>query len=173
MTTQQTITGSDDLKRALLTLPDKLRRRLLRNALAAGARVVRNAAQAQAPVLSGQASYRTPGLLRKSIKVRTSKRDRAAGNVGVFVNVKTQKGVLRGAKSYADPYYWRWIEFGRSAGVTKRKSAIKGAKPSFVHVGAIAPAKFLQHGAGQFPVALKAIESGFVKEIAKLNRGTP
>lgn len=173
MTTQQTLTGADDLKRALLALPDKLRRRLLRNALAAGARVVRNAAQAQAPVLSGKSKYRTPGLLRKSIKVRTSKRDRSAGNVGVFINVKPVKGQARGAKSTSDPYYWRWIEFGRAAGMTKRKSAIKGAKPSLVRVGAIAPAQFLQAGAGQFSVALKAIETGFVKEIAKLNRGTP
>lgn len=167
------MTGADDLKRALLSLPDKLRRRLLRNALAAGARVVRNAAQAQAPVLSGQSKYRTPGLLRKSIKVRTSKRDRAAGNVGVFINIKPAKGQARGAKSTLDPYYWRWIEFGRAAGTTKRKSATKGAKPSIVRVGAIAPAKFLQSSAGQFPEALKAIESGFAKEIAKLNRGTP
>ena len=80
---EQIVHGADEAARALRSVSDQLQRgRVLRNALAAGARLVRNASQAAAPVLAKATKRRTPGLLRKSIKVRTSKRDRADGNVG-------------------------------------------------------------------------------------------
>jgi HK97 gp10 family phage protein len=122
-----------------MALPDKLRRRALRNALAAGARVVRDAARAQTPVLRPEfaSPRRKPGTVKNAIVVRTSKRDRLAGDVGVFVNVRPAKGAKfktvrgtalfglvktktrmqtkaskRGANSPDDPFYWRFLEFG-------------------------------------------------------------
>lgn len=179
----QTVQGAEDVKRALRELPDKLRRRMLRTALAAGARVVRDAAKQAAPVLARDTPTRTAGLVRDRIKVRTSKRDRKAGDVGVFVNVqpaagtKTRGGVVvqasqRGAKSRLDPYYWQWLEFGRSAGMTKRRVSGKLRKQP-VRVGAIAPMRFLGKAAGNLPASLPKIEASLARQIKPLNQRRP
>lgn len=113
---QAQVRGLEDFKRAAVAIPAALRKRVLRNALAAGARLVRDEARRNAPVLSLgnqlKAPYRKPGTVRKAIVVRTSKANRRAGDVGVFVNVKPAKKGGRGAKNPADPFYWRWLEFG-------------------------------------------------------------
>jgi HK97 gp10 family phage protein len=180
---QQIVHGADDVKRTLRELPDKLRRRMLRTALAAGARVVRDAAKQAAPVLSRDTPTRTAGLVRDRIKVRTSKRDRKAGDVGVFVNVqpaagtKTRGGVVvqasqRGAKSKSDPYYWQWLEFGRSTGMTRRRTA--GGKRVSVRVGAIAPIRFLAApGGAMLSTALPKIEASLGRQVQKLNQRRP
>lgn len=173
MTRTQAVQGADAAAHALLGVPDKLRRRVLRNALASGARLVRNAAQAAAPVLAKPTRRRTPGLLRKSIKVRTSKRDRSGGNVGVFVNVRPAGKGQRGAASPLDPYYWRWIEFGRSAGQVRRKVRTRKQLVRRVHVARVGPmpaAGFLQAGARQLPAALDVITPAVARGVAKLNR---
>lgn len=171
------VTGVADLRRELAALPNKLRVRAVRNALAAGARLVRNAARSAAPVLSigdpaVQAGRRKPGTVRKAISVRTSKTARAAGNVGVFVNVRPAKGARfktttsnllglkirtkrltrasqRGAKSPNDPFYWRFVAFGtRNMG----------------------PRNFLEAGAARLPQALAVFLAKIGPAIAKLNR---
>lgn len=168
----QTVQGADDVKRALKDLPDKLRRRMLRTALAAGARVVRDAAKAAAPALARDTPTRTAGLIRDRIKVRTSKRDRKAGDVGVFVNVQPAKGSERGAKSKTDPYYWQWLEFGRSAGMTKRR--IAGGRRVAVRVGSIAPKRFLGDASSELPGAgLRKIEASLGRQVKKLNQRRP
>lgn len=168
----QIVQGADDVKRALRELPDKLRRRMLRNALAAGARVVRDAAKQAAPVLARDTPTRTAGLVRDRIKVRTSKRDKLDGNVGVFVNVQPAKGGQRGAKSKTDPYYWQWLEFGRSAGMTRRR--IAGGKRVAVRVGAIAPMRFLAAPGGAMPsTALPKIEASLGRAVQRLNQRRP
>lgn len=110
------IEGMDELKRKLAEVPKAMRKRVLRNALAAGAREVRDVAKRNAPVMtlgtSLNAPYRKPGTVKQAIRVRTSKADRRAGDVGVFVNVRPAKAGQRGAKNPNDPFYWRWLEFG-------------------------------------------------------------
>ena len=119
------VTGFDHLAAQLREIPRAMRVRVLRNALAAGARLVRDEARRQAPILQLRNARpgRKPGTVRRAISVRTSKADRKAGDVGVFVNVrpapgaKFRKGVKvrasqRGANNQNDPYYWRWLEFG-------------------------------------------------------------
>jgi HK97 gp10 family phage protein len=110
------IEGLDNLKRKLAEVPKAMRKRVLRNALAAGAREVRDVAKRNAPVLtlgtSLKAPYRKPGTVKQAIRVRTSKADRRAGDVGVFVNVRPAKSGQRGAKNPNDPFYWRFLEFG-------------------------------------------------------------
>lgn len=176
MPTQQ-LQGADDAIAELRSLPDKMRRQILRTSLAAGGRLVRDAAKARAPVLQGRDRRRKPGTVRDAIKLRTSKRDRKAGDVGVFVNVRPAAGAAKGAGSRDDPYYWRWIEFGRSAGMTRRKISGSGSgrqrKTIPVRVGVIPAAGFLAGAADQFPAALAKIEAGFVRSVAKLNQRRP
>lgn len=176
------VTGLPDFKAALLSLPDKLRRRALRNALAAGARVVRDAARVQTPVLTQEnalrAPYRKPGTVKKAIVVRTSKRDRRAGDVGVFVNVRPAKGAARGAKSSSDPFYWQWINWGwnpasratggvrGAAGKRFRRALNKTSNPK-VRAGW----QFMEAGASKLSDALRVFTAKLRPAIDKLNRG--
>lgn len=147
------IEGLDELKRKLAEIPRAMRKRVLRNALAAGAREVRDVAKRNAPVMtlgtSLSAPYRKPGTVKQAIRVRTSKADRKAGDVGVFVNVKPAKAGQRGAKSPNDPFYWRWLEFGT------RKMA---ARP------------FLQRATSALPKALAIFEARIAKWINETDR---
>lgn len=146
------VQGLDQVIEALKGLPLKLRQRVLRNALAAGGRLVRDDARAGAPVLREpmKAPYRTPGLVRKSIVVRTSKQDRRAGDVGVYVNVRPAKRGQRGAKSKTDPFYWRWLEFGTAK--------MRGFA-------------FLQRATRKLPEALRKFIAVAGPAIQKLNNG--
>lgn len=193
---QAKITGLPDLKAQLRAIPEKLRKRALRTALAAGARVVRNEAQRLAPVIKSsdaavKKGYRKPGTLRKAIAVRTSKIARRSGDVGVFVNVRPAKGAVfrngavvrkkeRGAKSPNDPFYWRFLEFGRTArGLTAERSRVQRNKKRGIKgvrfrralraVGAIAGVKFLTKSAGKLREALDVFNAKMIPAIQKLN----
>ena len=173
-----------DFKAALLGLPDKLRQRALRNALSAGARIVRDEAKRNAPVLdraiysSASGLKRKPGTLKNAIKVRTSKTERRLGNVGVYVNVKPAAKALRGTNMPSDPFYWRWLEFGRTARakIPQRGRGFKEygsqfyrrARRAYRAVGAIKAMHFLQSGADKFSQALDAIEAELANQINKL-----
>lgn len=157
----QEIRGFDDLSAKLRAIAPALRPRVLRNALAAGARLVRDDAKRAAPVLvnPAQVPYRTPGLVRSQIVVRTSKEARRRGDVGVFVNVRPAKGAKyrngglvrasqRGAKSKNDPFYWRFPEFG---------TAKMAARP------------FLKPAAGRLPQALTIFQAQVGRWFDKTN----
>ena len=152
------VQGLDELERELLALPGKLRRRALANALRAGARIVRDQGRTIAPVLGSDSpmvrrGFRTPGLLRRSIVVRTSKAAKRAGDVGVFVNVRPAKVGTRGARSPLDPFYWRWVApFGDAGGK------------------AGAGLRLLRRAATKLPEALVSFERTLGPVIAKLNR---
>jgi len=147
------IEGLDNLKRKLAEVPKAMRKRVLRNALAAGAREVRDVAKRNAPVLtlgtSLKAPYRKPGTVKQAIRVRTSKADRRAGDVGVFVNVRPAKAGQRGAKNPNDPFYWRFLEFG-----TKKMPA----RP------------FLQRATSALPKALTIFQERIAKWINETDR---
>lgn len=157
------IKGIDELKRALADITPQLRKKVLLSALRKAARVVSGAAKAAAPTLQTQTPYRTKGLVKRRISVRTSKEARKAGDVGVFVNVRPAPGAKykrvggqrtlakasqRGAKSATDPFYWRFLEFG-----TKKMSA----RP------------FLKPAADRLPEALRVFEAEVIPQIEKLN----
>lgn len=168
--------GIDECKARLKALPDKLRRRLLRNALAAGARIVRDEARRSTPVLRKATPYRTPGTVRNAIRVRTSKTAKASGNVGVFVNVVPLKGKAvaafkartgrGGGKNPNDPFYWRWLNFGRQGRAASAarartpymregKHRVLRAKRARTAVGPMAAARFLEKGAQRLGDALR------------------
>lgn len=174
------VTGIDDYRDVLASIPKKLRRRALLNSLKAGARVVRDAARRKAPVLSlgTKAPYRKAGTLRGAISVRTSKRDSRAGDVGVFVNVKPLPGnkyatrratnilgqktrtrvlVRRSARSATnpnDPFYWPFVNFGH-------KDRGGGDVPGF---------HFLEAGAAQLDEALRVIEKTLGPQVQRLEQ---
>ena len=147
------IEGLENLKRKLAEVPKAMRKRVLRNALAAGAREVRDVAKRNAPVMtlvtSLNAPYRKPGTVKQAIRVRTSKADRRACDVGVFVNVRPAKAGQRGAKNPNDPFYWRFLEFG-----TKKMPA----RP------------FLQRATSALPKALAIFEARIAKWIQETDR---
>jgi len=181
MVVEAKVLGLPDFKRQLQALPEKLRRRALRNALAAGARVVRDAARVQTPVLTPGnallAPYRKPGTVKKAIVVRTSKRDRRAGDVGVFVNVRPAKGAARGAKSKDDPFYWRWLEFGWNPASNATGGRGKAGKKQRRELNKSTDAKirsgfrFLQAGAAKLNEALEIFKAKLRPAIEKLDRG--
>lgn len=110
------LAGLSETLKQLKDFPILVRDRMLYKALRAGGLVVRNAAVGEAPigprVVRGGRVIRLPGTLRNAIAVRKSKVDFAAGNVGVFVNVRPAKGLNRGGLNPNDPFYWRWVNFG-------------------------------------------------------------
>lgn len=169
----QQLRGFDSLAAKLREIPKALRRRVLRNALAAGGRIVRDEARRLAPVLQpgGAVRNRTPGLVRNQLSVRTSKRARQAGDVGVFINVRPAQGAKfrtrvtravglkirqrtlvraseRGANSARDPFYWKFLEFG-----TKKMRA----------------RSFLRPAAAKLPQALTAFQGAVGRWVAKVN----
>lgn len=169
------VDGLDDLKRVLAEIPMAMRKKVLLAALRKAARVPLRVARQLVPVLSvadaTKTPNRTPGLLKKRLAVRLSKAARAAGNVGVFVNVKPASGAkytatrsrgligtyttyrlkkasARGAKSKLDPYYWRFVEFG-----TKKMTS----RP------------FLQNAAASLPEALDVFMAEVIPQINRFN----
>jgi len=161
------VEGLDRLKAELSGLPDKLRKKALLVALRKAAAVVRTAARQAVPVLKMSTPYRTKGLLKRRLMVRVSRVSKAAGNVGVFVNVRPADGTKyvkhningiayrtvkrasqRGARSPTDPFYWRFVAFG-----TRKMPA----------------RNFLQAGANALPQALEVFESEIVPAIQRFD----
>lgn len=171
------LTGLDDTIKALLDLVPKLRVRAIRNSLAAGARVFRDEAKRLTPVLfmsvrrRGQV-IRKPGTVRNAIRVRTSKAARRAGDVGVFVNVKPAKS--KGTFNPDDPYYWRWLEFGRQGrGAAAARVRVKSGGRSrrlLRSVGPMRPFRFLQSAFAKSAQALAAIVAALGPAVQKFNQ---
>lgn len=165
------VNGLDDLLAKLREIPLKLRQRVLRNALSEGARLVRDAAKAKAPVLNpaAKAPYRTSGTLKKAIRVRTSKRDRRAGDVGVFVNVKPAQRGQRGAKSKTDPFYWKFQEFGWNPARRGESKRARRALNKSAAAKRVPGRRFLTDAAQKFPEALRRFETAVGKWFNKVN----
>lgn len=148
------VSGVEDVKAELRALPPKLRKRALMNALRAAGRVFRDEARRLTPrlvvpVYRKGVKVREPGTVRKAISVRTSKVIRRRGDLGVFVNVRPLKKGQRGANNPNDPFYWRWLNFGR-----------KGQ----------AGARFLDQAAKKAGEALRKFETTLGPLVQRLNR---
>jgi hypothetical protein len=116
--------------------------------------------------------------VRNAISVRTSKRDRREGNVGVFVNVRPAKAGARGAKSRQDPFYWRWLEFGWNpasnelGGAVGRKGKAYRRKLNKSTDAKIRTGwRFLEEGAKRLSDALSVFSAKLRPAIEKLDRG--
>lgn len=111
--------GVDELVRALRGMPAKIRNRAVRAALRKAARIISADAKSRAPVLRAPAPFRRPGTVKRRISVRNSKFARQAGDEGVFIGVRPLRGRAdtrrygkASARNPADPFYWRFLEFG-------------------------------------------------------------
>lgn len=138
--------GVEDLKIALAEASVHIRTRAVRSALREAGKVIQAAARAAAPVLKVPSKTRTPGTVKRNVVVRASKFARAAGDEGVYINVRGIRGRARvkklgkgGAKNPNDPYYWRFLEFG-----TRKMAARPFLRPSAASKGQEAIAKFMQ-----------------------------
>ncbi len=186
------VRGIAEAKARLAELPAKLRRRALLNALKAGARIVQRAARARTPLLKSSTYYgaqalasgkRSIGTVRNAISVRASKQAKAAGDVGVFVNVRPLKSSAvqlfkrnsgrGGSSNPSDPFYWRWLNFGRNAATRRLKlSGLSRRRKLLVRrstTGSYAGARFLEAGAAQLPAALRQFELTLGPQIRRLN----
>lgn len=167
------VEGLSDLKAALGDIAPQLRKKVILSALRKAARIPLLAAKQAVPVmgseLASKVPYRTAGLLKSRLMVRTSKAARSAGNLGVFINVKPAAGAKykttrsggavvsrrlksfsqRGAYSKYDPFYWRFVEFG-----TKKMGA----------------RKFIQPAAETLPQALQVFMAEVIPAIERFNR---
>jgi HK97 gp10 family phage protein len=140
------LAGVDDLKRALAEAAVTIRTKAVRGALRDAGKVIQAAARAAAPVLNVPSKTRAPGTVKKNIVVRASKFARAAGDEGVYINVRGIRGRARvkklgkaGARNPNDPYYWRFLELG-----TRKMAARPFLRPAATSKGQEAIAKFMQ-----------------------------
>lgn len=183
--------GLAEAKAALAGIPEKLRRRALLNALKAGGRAVQKAARSRTPLLklstySGAAAFRAGrrnvGTVQKAISVRVSKQSKREGNVGIFINVRPLKtsAVAKfkratgraGADNPQDPFYWRWLNFGRKAATRRIKLRTlrrNSGTERRSQTGGYAGARFLEAGAAQWPAALRQFELSIGPQIRRLN----
>lgn len=131
------IEGLADLKIAIEALKTDLRKRVVRGALRDGARPMVRAARTNAPTLKSETRYRTPGILKRSIKTFSSKQqNRQNGTIGIYIAVRGQKKFIKaaraaggsGGKNPFDPFYWWWQEFGYTATGRRRTSTRPGRR---------------------------------------------
>lgn len=111
------VSGLEEAKRALNSLPAELRKRIVRQALRAASKPLVTYARAVAPVLTAESAKRNrrrvPGTIKRNIKVFNSKRANGRNGVlGVYVTVKASRRDLKRSPVTGDPYYWRWLEGG-------------------------------------------------------------
>lgn len=167
------VKGLGEFKSLMSSLPERMRKGIIRKLLRDSMKLVREDARANAPVLSGPkldrrgVPVRLPATVRRAISVRTSKAEDKAGNVGVFVNVRPLKGNVykgsgkqrvlvkkstRSASNPRDPFYWRWLEFGRNKG------------------GAMRGRKFLHQAADALPRAFDEFKKNMQAWVASVNK---
>lgn len=116
-----TLTGFDELKRKLNTLPGRVANKIMRKAIKLGARPVLATMQARAPVMKHMpfklksGGWRMGGEARAALEIKPMKRSR--GRLGVEV------GIWRGQNEYTGPTWWiANVEFGHAIG--KRTEAV-------------------------------------------------
>lgn len=130
------IEGLNELRMALQQLPERIQRKALANSVAKGARIIGNDAKRRVPVLKEFDPRRTPGLLKRLIRVTRGVRRNTEAAAFVSVRRMTKKQVTefkaktghKGADNPFDPFYWTFVEFG-----TSKMAARPFLRPAFDH----------------------------------------
>lgn len=115
------IQGARELDRAFRALPENVGRRVWLPALRKGANLIKRDAQRRAPIEVDAPYRRTPGTLRRAIRVRAFRAGttpRGEVHMAVFVT--------KGRKQKHDAFYAHFVEFG-----TSRSRAQPFLKPAF------------------------------------------
>jgi len=119
------VNGLAEVERLLNTVAADLRGGVIRKALIEGGKIMVADAKRRAPVLRTKHSRRRPGVMRDSIKVRSSKFDKGqAGVVGVYIRVSSTRAKRRKAPVSGDPWYYSFVEAGHN--IVPRGMATKG-----------------------------------------------
>lgn len=135
------IAGLKGLLAGLDALPGRLEEKAIWSALGGAAVEIKKLAIEKAPELERATNTRTPGTVKRAIRVQRSKFNKGQnGFFEVIVRVKplgskrkreaAKAGALSGANNPNDPYYWRFLEFGTSK-MAKRpflRPAFEGTK---------------------------------------------
>lgn len=137
-----TVTGLDQLQRALQQLPERLAKNVLRGAVAAGAKVIRDEARRRAPIYNGPDGTVPRGVIRRAIYASSSRQLTTALSQGYIVNVRSGKKYQAVGKKgrNADAFFAPWVEYGhyvvprRPSGVTVRahRAIYRTSKGQFV-----------------------------------------
>lgn len=133
------IDGLEEVRRALVATPVELRKKVIYRLLRKAAQPMARAARSGAPRASKATRRVIPGLLQRSIGVRTSRIKQASrGEFGVFITATTPPGVKRLKRSarksgvagpnFGDPFYHRFQEAGFHAVGTRRVGGGKRAR---------------------------------------------
>lgn len=110
--------GFKELEQNLDLLGAEMKEKGVRLMMSKAAEPMRDDAIRRAPVLKDQDPRRTPGLLRRSIRIWKARTTPYAATYMVGVLRPSSKAVAKGKRKTGktgaelDPFYWRWIEFG-------------------------------------------------------------
>jgi HK97 gp10 family phage protein len=116
--------GFRELEQNLKMLGSEMHEKGVKKMMSKAAVPMRDDASARAPVLKEEDPRRTPGLLRRMVKIWRKRNTPYAVTYYVGVRSKGRKNPL------SDPFYWLWQEIGTS----KHRAANNGAgflRPAF------------------------------------------
>lgn len=133
------IDGLEEVRRALVETPVELRKKVIFRLLRRAAQPMVRAARAAAPRASKATRRVIPGLLQRTLGVRTSRIKQASrGEFGVFITATTPPGVKRlkraarkagaAGPNFGDPFYHKFQEAGFHAVGTRRVGGGKRAR---------------------------------------------
>lgn len=175
MQVSATITGLDEVKRAMLELPKRINRKILNDGLAAGANLIRDEARTIAPMLASPDPRWKPGALRKAIQTARIATSRAQYGGEVIVYVRKLSGrqiaafkrkqakrgeAAEGRLNPDDAFYWFFQEFGFTDPAGRKHAGREFLRRAFTDKAQQA-----------VDVAIKIFNVRAQAEIAKLGRG--
>ena len=107
----------------LKVLAAKDMRKIVRSSLRAASKPLLKMAVSLAPVLNpGTNKNRVAGVLKRSLKLITSKKEKGnKGFVGLYIAAKQKGRSFRGRNDPLDPFYYRFVELGHRIGKRKGK----------------------------------------------------
>jgi HK97 gp10 family phage protein len=120
--TEVRIHGLRQIEQAMKSLPARMDRRLLNRSLIVGGRLFRDEARARVPLLRVPDPRRVRGAIQRAIHVGAVRPEGHTASVWVRVRPLTRRQIAnfkrkRGKQASAnpaDPFYWRFVEFGTS-----------------------------------------------------------
>jgi|GEM_PF-2145508 len=189
------VSGLAEVERLLNTVSADLRGGVIRKALLDGGRIMVAEARRRAPVLKKASRTRRPGVMRDSIKVRSSKFAKGqAGVIGVYISVSATKAKRRRAPVSGDPFFYQWVEAGHlmvprgmgTKGISKReirrltklglrstitaRRATAAARRKSVATGFVRPYKFLEPAFNATKQAVvDKFQEAIVRRVAQAN----
>lgn len=139
-------------------------RKIVRASLRAATKPMLKLAKSLAPILKpGSNPHRAPGVLKRSLILTSSKKEKSnKGFVGLFITAKQKGRSFRGRNDPLDPFYYRFVELGHRKGKRKGKYT-KSERANYS--GGYVQGRFFMRSAYQANAA--AVPALFNVEVAK------